>query len=110
MSKTNPVIFLEVLFWKTSGECFELTEGYGTLARKKLVTLSALMHMYMVQLLTVQVYMYSTCMLLHSKYSIQLHTYMLVIGNWLRIEQSLQESRKKNLQNYLNVSRMKTVY
>lgn len=31
----NPVLFVEVLFWKTSGECYEITEGYGVLERKR---------------------------------------------------------------------------
>ena len=35
MCKTNPVAFVELLFWKTSAECYELIEGYGTLARKR---------------------------------------------------------------------------
>ena len=35
MCEQNPVAFVELMFWKTSGECYELTEGYGTLARRK---------------------------------------------------------------------------
>jgi len=34
-AKENPVMFVEALFWKTSADCYEITEGYGTLARER---------------------------------------------------------------------------
>ena len=37
MAGKNPLLFAELLFWKTSRDCYELTEGYGTLEREKLV-------------------------------------------------------------------------
>ena len=35
MAKANPLMFVELLFWKTSRDCYELTQGYGTLEREK---------------------------------------------------------------------------
>ena len=29
MASTNPMMFAEVLFWKTTADVYELTEGYG---------------------------------------------------------------------------------
>lgn len=31
----NPIMFVEVLFWKTPADCYEITEGYGSLARER---------------------------------------------------------------------------
>ena len=31
----NPLIFVELLFWKTSQDVYELTEGYGALERER---------------------------------------------------------------------------
>ena len=33
LAAKNPLLFAELLVWKTSGECYELVEGYG--AREK---------------------------------------------------------------------------
>ena len=35
MSSKNPLVFVELLLWKTSQEVYELTEGYGTLERER---------------------------------------------------------------------------
>lgn len=37
MAGKNPLLFAELLFWKTSRDCYELTEGYGALEREKYV-------------------------------------------------------------------------
>jgi len=34
-AKENTVMFVEALFWKSSADCYEITEGYGTLARER---------------------------------------------------------------------------
>ena len=34
-AEKNPLIFVELLFWKTSQDVYELTEGYGTLERER---------------------------------------------------------------------------
>ena len=38
----NPILFVEVLFWKTTADCYEITEGYGSLARERSVCLHTL--------------------------------------------------------------------
>ncbi|XP_019854658.1 PREDICTED: protein timeless homolog [Amphimedon queenslandica] len=35
LSQQNKMMFAELLIWKTSGECYELKEGYGAIQRKK---------------------------------------------------------------------------
>ena len=35
MTTKNPLMFVELLFWKTSQDCYELTAGYGTREREK---------------------------------------------------------------------------
>jgi timeless len=35
MSASNPLMFVELLFWKTSRDCYELEMGYGTTEREK---------------------------------------------------------------------------
>jgi hypothetical protein len=35
MAKSNPLMYVELLFWKTSHDCYELTRVYGTLEREK---------------------------------------------------------------------------
>ena len=37
MADTNPLVFVELLLWKTSQEVYELTEGYGALERERCV-------------------------------------------------------------------------
>ena len=37
----NPLIFVELLFWKTSQDVYELTEGYGALERERFLEISA---------------------------------------------------------------------
>ena len=37
MASKNPLMFVELLLWKTSRDCYELTEGYGTLERERYV-------------------------------------------------------------------------
>ena len=37
MSTTNPLMFVELLFWKTSQDCYELSEGYGVFQRERYV-------------------------------------------------------------------------
>ena len=34
--KTNPMVVVELLFWKTNTECYEMVEGYGSLNVKRL--------------------------------------------------------------------------
>ena len=31
----NPLLFAELLVWRTSGECYELVEGYGAREKEK---------------------------------------------------------------------------
>ena len=35
MASKNPLVFVELLLWKTSRDVFELTEGYGTVERER---------------------------------------------------------------------------
>ena len=37
MAKGNSLMFVELLFWKTSRDCYELEVGYGTLEKERLV-------------------------------------------------------------------------
>jgi hypothetical protein len=30
----NPALYAELIFWKSSAECYEITEGYGSLAHR----------------------------------------------------------------------------
>ena len=39
MAAKNPLVFVELLIWKTSQDVYELTEGYGTLQRERSVPL-----------------------------------------------------------------------
>ncbi|EDV28195.1 uncharacterized protein TRIADDRAFT_53559 [Trichoplax adhaerens] len=34
-TKSNPVVYVETLFWKSAGDCYEITEGYGSLSKEK---------------------------------------------------------------------------
>ena len=36
MAQTNSVMFVELLLWKTSRDCYEVAMGYGTLDRERL--------------------------------------------------------------------------
>lgn len=36
MASTNSLMFVELLLWKTSKDCYELEMGYGTLERERL--------------------------------------------------------------------------
>ena len=35
MASKNPLVFVELLLWKTSRDVYELTEGYGTVERER---------------------------------------------------------------------------
>ena len=35
MAEKNPLMFVELLFWKTSRDCYELEMGYGTVERQR---------------------------------------------------------------------------
>ena len=35
MAAKNPLMFVELLMWKTSQDVYELTEGYGALQRDR---------------------------------------------------------------------------
>ena len=39
-------MFAELLIWKTSGECYELKEGYGAIQRKRYYLIPINMCMY----------------------------------------------------------------
>lgn len=35
MTASNPLMFVELFFWKTSQDLYELTQGYGALERER---------------------------------------------------------------------------
>ena len=35
LAAKNPLLFAELLVWRTSGECYELVEGYGAREKEK---------------------------------------------------------------------------
>jgi len=35
MARKNSLMFVELLVWKTSKDCYELEEGYGIIEREK---------------------------------------------------------------------------
>ena len=35
MAARNPLMFMELLFWKTSKDCYELEMGYGVVERER---------------------------------------------------------------------------
>ncbi len=37
MARNNPLMYVELLIWKTSSDCYELIAGYGSKEREKLV-------------------------------------------------------------------------
>lgn len=38
MAEKNPLMFVELLFWKTSRDCYELEMGYGTVERHRYIS------------------------------------------------------------------------
>ena len=33
--KTNPMVVVDLLFWKSNAECYETVEGYGSLEKQR---------------------------------------------------------------------------